>query len=64
MIFCRKVKGVKELSTVDRTLEIEIETRYSGQEATAAEWGRLVWSGQAAEHLLIRGDPISNMTRG
>ena len=64
MIFRRKVKGVRELSTVDRTLEIEIEARYSRQEATAAEGGRLIWSGQAAEHLLIRGDPISNIIRG
>ena len=64
MMFCRKVKGVRELSTVDGTLEIEIEARHSGQEATAAEGGRLIWSGQVAEYLSIRGDPTSNMTRG
>jgi hypothetical protein len=43
MMFCRKVKGVRELSTVDGTLEIEIEARHSGQEATAAEGGE--WPG-------------------
>jgi hypothetical protein len=35
------VKEGRELSTVDRTLEIKIEARYSGQEATSAEGGRL-----------------------
>jgi hypothetical protein len=58
------VKGARELWTVDRPLEIEMGARYSGEEATAAEGGRLIWSGQAAEHLSIRGEPISNMSRG